>query len=44
MSNTQRPYPLTVIDAHGRWVREAICSGIRMSLFQASQQASTTAL
>jgi len=40
----QRPYPVTVIDAHERWVREAIRSGIRMNLFQASQQASTTAL
>jgi len=40
----QRPYPVTVIAAHLRWVREAIRSGICMSLFQASQQASTTAL
>jgi DNA-binding transcriptional LysR family regulator len=38
----QRPYRLTVC-AQERWVMEAICSGICMSLFQASQQASTMA-
>ena len=39
----QRPYPLTVRRAHERRAMEAICSGMRMSLFQASQQASTIA-
>lgn len=39
----QQPYPLTVFCAQDRWVMEAIRSGTRMSLFQASQQASTMA-
>jgi hypothetical protein len=34
---TNGPIPLTVIAAHSRWVREAIRSGKRMSLFHASQ-------
>jgi hypothetical protein len=38
----QRPYRLTAC-AQERWVIEAICSGICMSLFQASQQGSTMA-
>lgn len=40
----QLPYPLTVISAHERWVRDAICCGMSMSLFQALQQASTISL
>ena len=38
----QRPQPLTCV-AHSREAMEVICSGMAMSLFQASQQASTMA-
>jgi NADPH-dependent curcumin reductase CurA len=44
MALYQLPYPLTVISAHERWVRDAICCGMSMSVFQALQQASTIAL